>query len=214
LQRTPQTNLNGPYETIRITKARHSDRIKSISRYCSNNSDNPNSEGDWSRIIHGELEELRPNDNPEPLGSFVTSTQYLDSNLKHQVLLANIEKAAYGSVFVAAWNCVKQIIDLPNMPRYLGDPIHDKSHMFGDDNSVVDSSMQVNAKLHKGHTILSIHQLIPKWLDSISSQEITTLLNFKASTGDILKLGKDSSHYYIGWDTQLIFMIEELHYFE
>jgi hypothetical protein len=32
--------------------------------------------------------------------------------------------------------------------------------MLGDVKSVVDSSMQVNAKLHKQHTILSIHQVI------------------------------------------------------
>jgi hypothetical protein len=62
-------------------------------------------------------------------------------------------------VFVAAGNCVKQIIDLKNMPRYLGDPIHDKIQMIGDDKSVVDSSMQGNAKNHKQHTIMSIHQV-------------------------------------------------------
>ena len=31
--------------------------------------------------------------------------------------------------------------------------------MFGDNKSVVDSSMKVNAKLHKRHTILSFHQV-------------------------------------------------------
>jgi hypothetical protein len=92
--------------------------------------------------------------------NIVTSTQYLDSNLKHQgqVLSETNETAAYGSVFYAAWNCFKQIIDLPNMPHYLGDPIRDKSHMLWDDGPLVDSSMQVNAKLHNRHTVLSIHQ--------------------------------------------------------
>jgi hypothetical protein len=31
--------------------------------------------------------------------------------------------------------------------------------MFGDNKSVVDSSMQINAKLHKRHTILSFHRV-------------------------------------------------------
>jgi hypothetical protein len=31
--------------------------------------------------------------------------------------------------------------------------------MFGDNKSVVDSSMKVNAKLHKRHTILSFHRV-------------------------------------------------------
>jgi hypothetical protein len=53
----------------------HSDRIKSLFGYLSNNSDNPNSEGDWPKIIHGELEELMPDDDPEPQGWLVTSTQ-------------------------------------------------------------------------------------------------------------------------------------------
>jgi hypothetical protein len=156
----------------------HSDCIKSLSGYHSNNSDVPSSDGDWPKTIHVELEELMPDDDPEPQGWLVTSTQYLDSNLKNQALSATIETAAYGSVFDSVWNCINEIIDLPNMQRYLGDPIHDKSHMLGDVKSVVDSSMQVNTKLHEQHTILSIHQLLPKWLDSISSQEITALLNY------------------------------------
>jgi hypothetical protein len=146
----------------------HLDCIKSLSGYHSNNSDFPSSDGYWPKT----------DDDTEPQGWLVTSTQYLDSNLKHQALSATIETASYGSVFDSAWNCIKMIIDLPNMQRYLGDPIRDKSHMLGDVKSVVDSSMQVNAKPHKRHTILSIHQLLPKWLDSISFQEITTLLNF------------------------------------
>jgi hypothetical protein len=31
--------------------------------------------------------------------------------------------------------------------------------MFGDNKSVVDSSMQVNAKLHKSHAMLSFHRV-------------------------------------------------------
>ena len=59
----------------------------------------------------------------------------------------------------AARTCVEQIIDLRTTLRYLGVPIRDKSYMFGDNKSVVDSSMQINAKLHKRHTILSFHRV-------------------------------------------------------
>jgi hypothetical protein len=34
----------------------------------------------------------------------------------------------------------------------------ENSYMFGDNKSVVDSSMQLNAKLHKQHTMLSFHR--------------------------------------------------------
>jgi hypothetical protein len=66
-------------------------------------------------------------------------------------------------VLFAAWNSFKQIIDLPYMSFYLGDPIRDKSHMLWDDRSFVDSSVQVNVKLHNRLTILSIHQAIERF---------------------------------------------------
>jgi hypothetical protein len=43
--------------------------------------------------------------------------------------------------------------------RYLGVPIHGKSYMFGDNESVVGSSTKFDAKLHKRHTILSFHRV-------------------------------------------------------
>jgi hypothetical protein len=41
--------------------------------------------------------------------------------------------------------------------QYLGVPIRDKCYVFGGNKSVVDSSMQLNAKLHKWYTMLSLH---------------------------------------------------------
>ena len=72
---------------------------------------------------------------------------------------ATVETATYGSEFVAARICVEQVIDLRNTLRYLGVPIRDRSYMFGDNKSVVDSSMLLNAKLHKRHTMLSFHRV-------------------------------------------------------
>jgi hypothetical protein len=145
-------------------------------------SDLPVFEHDWSRSVYGETKEIIPQDIPTPLGKFVTSTHYVDANLLHDLTTgrsvtgivhlvnktpidwhskkqATVETATYGSEFVAARTCVEQIIDLRHTLRYLGVPIREKSYMFGDNKSVVDSSTQIHAKLHKRHNILSFHRV-------------------------------------------------------
>ena len=72
---------------------------------------------------------------------------------------ATVETVTYGSEFVAARTCVEQIMDLRNTLRYLGVPLRGKSYMFGDNKSVVDSSVRVHSKLHKRHTALSYHRV-------------------------------------------------------
>ena len=145
-------------------------------------SDVPDFEYDWSQTIYGNVKEYKPSDAPKPLGKYVTLTHYVDANLMHDVIngrsvtgilhlmnktpidwyskkQATVETATYGSEFVAARTCVEQIVDLRTTLYYLGVPVRDKSYMFGDNKSVVDSSMQVHAKLHKRHTILSFHRV-------------------------------------------------------
>jgi hypothetical protein len=145
-------------------------------------SDLPDADYDWSKTVYGEIKEILPTDAPEPLGNYVTLSHYVDANLMHDIVTgrsvtgilhianktpidwyskkqATVETATYGSEFVAARICVEQIIDLRNTLRYLGVPLRDKSYMFGDNKSVVDSSMQVHAKLHKRHTMLSFHRV-------------------------------------------------------
>jgi hypothetical protein len=145
-------------------------------------SDVPDPQYDWSRTVYGELQEDKSKDAPKPLGKTVTLTHYVDANLMHDVVTgrsvtgilhlmnktpidwyakkqATVETATYGLEFVAARTCVEQVIDLRNTLRYLGVPIRVKSYMFGDNKSVVDSSMQVHAKLHKRHTMLSFHRV-------------------------------------------------------
>ena len=70
-----------------------------------------------------------------------------------------METATYSSEFVAARTCVEQIIDLRNTLRYLGVKVNDKSYMFGDNESVVNSSSALYAKLHKRHNMLSFHRV-------------------------------------------------------
>jgi hypothetical protein len=137
-------------------------------------SDLPDNVHDWTYSVYGQVEELLPEGAPEPLGNYVTLSHYVDANLMHDIATgrlvtgilhlmnktpiewypkkqATVETATYGSEFVAARVCVEQIIDLRNTLRFLGVPVREKSYMFGDNKSVVDSSMQLNAKLHKRH---------------------------------------------------------------
>ena len=62
----------------------------------------------------------------------------IDSYSKRQV---TVETATYGSEFVASKTATKQIIDLRHTLRYLGVPIKTKSYLFGDNRSMVTSSV-------------------------------------------------------------------------
>ena len=142
----------------------------------------PDLKYDWSYSVYGEGTELVPHDVPEPLGNYVTLTHYVDANLFHDMLTgrsvtgilhflnktpidwfskkqSTVETATYGSEFVAARICTEQILDLHLTLCYLGVPIRDKSYMFGDNKSVLDSSLHPHAKLHKHHTMLSFHRV-------------------------------------------------------
>ena len=139
-------------------------------------------EYDWATSVYGEVAELIPSDAPSPKGKMVTLTSYVDANLYHDWITgravtgilhfinatpidwfskrqSTVETATYGSEFVAARTCVEQVIDLRNTLRYLGIPIRGMSWMFGDNESVVNSSAKPHAKLHKRHTALSFHRV-------------------------------------------------------
>ena len=50
-------------------------------------------------------------------------------------------------------------MDLRLTLRYLGVPIQGRSWMFGDNESIVNSSSKPEAKLHKRHVALSFHRV-------------------------------------------------------
>ena len=116
------------------------------------------------------------------MGKPVTLTTYVDANLYHDLLTgrsvsgiihlinktpfdwyskkqATVETATYGSEFTAARIATDQIITHRTMLRYLGVKINQHTYMFGDNRSVVDSSMLPHAQLHKRHTALSFHRV-------------------------------------------------------
>ena len=86
---------------------------------------------------------------------FVNHTP-IDSYSKRQ---ATVETATYGSEFVASKTATEQIIDLRHTLRYLGVPIKTKSHLFGDNRSVVTSSTLPYSTLGKRDNILAYHQV-------------------------------------------------------
>jgi hypothetical protein len=84
--------------------------------------------------------------------------------------------ATNGSEFVAACVCIEKIIDLCHMLRYLGVPIRDKWYMFGDNKSVVDSSMQLMPICHV--TISLCQEMHLESLVSTSYGVMTTQLTY------------------------------------
>jgi hypothetical protein len=72
---------------------------------------------------------------------------------------ATYETATYGSAFVAARTFTEQVIDLRNTLYYLGVSIREKSYMFGDNKSVVDSSSLPYSKLNTHDTVFSFHRV-------------------------------------------------------
>jgi hypothetical protein len=142
----------------------------------------PDREFGWENTIYGGAKEMIPKNLPKPLGKYVTLTHYFDANLYHDYVTgrsvtgilhllngtpidwyskkqATVETATYGSEFTSARTCVDQIVDLRTTLRYLGVPIRDKSYMFGDNKTVIDSSSTPHAKLHKRHNALSFHRV-------------------------------------------------------
>ena len=136
---------------------------------------------DWESK-YDEAAEDTPNDAPTPLGKFVVVATHVDANLCHDLVTGKsvsgilhwlngtpidwfskkqsaVETATYGSEFMAARLSVEQIKSLRDTLRYLGVPIRNTSYMFGVNKSVVDSSIRIDAKLHKRHTALSFHKV-------------------------------------------------------
>jgi hypothetical protein len=142
----------------------------------------PDQTFDWERSDYSNVSEILPSNAPKPLGKYVTLTHYYDANLFHDIVTgrsvtgilrlinktpldwyskkqATVEMATYGSEFVAARTCVDQIDELCATLHYLGIPVQDKSYVFGDNKTVVDSSTIPHAKLHKHPNALSFHRV-------------------------------------------------------
>ena len=125
-------------------------------------------------MVYCHVQEIIPDDIPDPLGKPITSTSTVDANMNHSVTgclhfvnhtpidsysqrQATVETATYGPEFVASKTATEQIIDLRHTLRYLGVPIKSQSYLFGDNRSVVTSSTLPHSTLGKRHNILAYH---------------------------------------------------------
>jgi hypothetical protein len=137
---------------------------------------------DWEQSVYAGAEELMPHDAPTPLGKPVVMSTFVDANLYHDLVTgrsvtgvlhlfnktvvdwfskkqATVETATYGAEFVAARTAMEQIIDLRIELRYLGVTVKGSTMMFGDNESVVNSSSMPHARLHKRHNALLFHKV-------------------------------------------------------
>jgi hypothetical protein len=136
---------------------------------------------DWERI-YGNVEEVIPDDIPEPLGKPIVTTTYLDANLLHCLATGRsvsgilhmlnktpadwfskkqntVETATYGSEFTVARTAVDQLVDIRLTLRYMGARLEGKAYAFGDNESVVTSGTIPHSKLNKRHNALSYHRV-------------------------------------------------------
>jgi hypothetical protein len=70
-------------------------------------------EHDWSRSVYGEITKVIPQNAPEPLGKYVTTTHYVDANLMQDLVtgrsvtatLYSGKQDSFGLVFQEASSC-------------------------------------------------------------------------------------------------------------
>jgi hypothetical protein len=143
-------------------------------------SDLPEKVYDWEHTVYRGAKEQLPTDAPKPLGKPIRMVHYVDANLYHDMvsgrsitgilhmwnktpidwyskLQAAVNDATYGSEYMATKTATQHIMDLRTTARYLGVPIVGSSIMFGDNESVVNSSSVPHAKLNKRHHALAYH---------------------------------------------------------
>ena len=141
----------------------------------------PTVEHDWSHTQYPDAREPIPDDAPEPLGKPIVMTTFVDANLYHDILSgrsvtgvlhlwnktvvdwysklqSTVEPTTFGAESVASRTGSEQIIDLKLTARYLGVPIKDV-YMFGDNETVVNSTSLPQGKIHKRHNMLSFHKI-------------------------------------------------------
>ena len=72
---------------------------------------------------------------------------------------STVETTTCGSEHSSDRTCMEQILDLRITLRHLGLPIRKLGYMFGDNNSVVNSSMTPQGKIHEKNVALSFHRV-------------------------------------------------------
>ena len=138
-------------------------------------------EHDWTDFYPDAHEELPPN-MPEPLGSSVRISCYVDADHAHCtmtrrsvtgiILFVNnmpikwvskrqstVESSTYGSELVAARIATDMIVEMRYYLRMLGVQVHGKSFLFGDNKSVVLNTTTPSSMLKKKHNAIAYHRV-------------------------------------------------------
>ena len=112
----------------------------------------PDQNFDWAHTIYGHVQEIIPDDIPDPLGKSVTTTTTVDANLNHCL--------ATGRSVTGCLHFVNHTpIDSYSKRQATVEPIKSKSYLFGDNRSVVTSSTLPHSTLGKRHNILAYHRV-------------------------------------------------------
>ena len=113
-------------------------------------------------------------------GMRVVLTHYFNASLMHDVLSgkavtgvctfynktpvdwfckqqSTLENAPYGVEFLSGRKVCEKMIDHRSYLQYLGKPVHDMDYVWGDNESIINSSTISDTKLHKRHNILPFH---------------------------------------------------------
>ena len=119
---------------------------------------------EWMHTIYGNVTEDIPPDMLTPKGRPIHLTTFVDANLMHDLVTSHscggilhflnqtpidwftkhqkqVETATYGSEFMATHQAIEQIMDLCYTLRMFGVPLDGPSWLFGDNRSVVTSSI-------------------------------------------------------------------------
>jgi len=161
---------------------------------------------DWDNSPYrGATEEL-PKDLPPVRGKPIRLITYADANLMHDHLTGKavtaclhfvnqtpidwfckkqntVESATYGAEGTAARTAIEQMRANKLTFMYLGVPVIGPSVLFGDNQSVVDSSTIPHSKLSKRHLMLSYHYV----REAMASKAyVYAFINGKYNPADIL----------------------------
>ena len=137
---------------------------------------------EWEKTVYGEVTEELPPNMPEPRGKPVRVSAWFDANLYHdlttgrsamgQLVMVNqtpihwsskrqgsVETATYATEFIAGRVCVDEVIQTRFELRMLGAPLDGPAWVFGDNQSMINSSMLPEGRLTKRASALSFHRV-------------------------------------------------------
>ena len=134
----------------------------------------------WEHSVYGKHQEDIAEDAHEPLGKKIVLTHCFYSSLIHDILsgkavtgmyafcnktpvdwyykqLSTSETATYGTEFLSGRKCCENSIDHRAYLQYLGKPVGEMDYVWGDNESMINSSTIPESKLNKRHNILLFH---------------------------------------------------------